>query len=226
MSVSCSLAWNKTTVDSCHFKSSISYNVTEKEVTLKTLLHMQFYCPIKTGSIEKINTIPIMLFTMHSLEEIRLKFVIPRSHKGCWETMTEKETKIKDVKGASYRHAQNLFVFLCFPWKTWALFWYQQLQLHSKVARIYSPTAPMWPFWAAIMRGVFPAWSAAFTWALWLRRSWRHSTWSAKAAAWRGVLWGKLTRPQLLLNNYNIPTYLPSQEPESTRWFGCFFHET
>lgn len=50
MSVSCSLAWNKTTVDSCHFKSSISYNVTEEEVTLKTLLHMQFYCPIKTGS--------------------------------------------------------------------------------------------------------------------------------------------------------------------------------
>lgn len=50
MSVSRSLAWNKTIVDSCHFKSSISYNVTEKEVTLKTLLHMQFYCPIKTGS--------------------------------------------------------------------------------------------------------------------------------------------------------------------------------
>lgn len=136
------------------------------------------------------------------------------------------EEKKKDVKVASYRHAQNLFVFLSFPRKTRSLIWDQQLQLHSKVARIYSPTAPMWPFWAAIMRGVFPAWSAAFTWALWLRRSWRHSTWSAKAAAWRGVLWGKLTWPQLLLNNYNIPIYLPSQEPESTRWFGYFFLRT
>jgi len=56
---------------------------------------------------------------------------------------------------------------------------------------MHLPTALTWPFWAAIMRAVFPAWSTAFTWALWLRRSWRHSTWSAKAAAWRGVLWAK-----------------------------------
>lgn len=54
----------------------------------------------------------------------------------------------------------------------------------------YLPTAPMCPFSAAIISGVFPELSAAFTCALWLKRSCKHSTWSAKAAAWSGVLRG------------------------------------
>lgn len=50
------------------------------------------------------------------------------------------------------------------------------------------PTVFVCPFSAAIIKGVFPEESTAFTWALWLSRSCRHSTWSVKAAAWRGVL--------------------------------------
>lgn len=51
-----------------------------------------------------------------------------------------------------------------------------------------SPTALVWPFSAAIMRGVLPTASTQFTCALLPSRSCRHSTWSVNAAAWRGVL--------------------------------------
>lgn len=50
------------------------------------------------------------------------------------------------------------------------------------------PTVFVCPFSAAIIKGVFPEESTAFTWALWPSRSCRHSTWSVKAAACRGVL--------------------------------------
>lgn len=54
------------------------------------------------------------------------------------------------------------------------------------------PTALVWPFSAAIMRGVLPPASTQFTCALWPSRSCRHSTWSVNAAAWRGVLTEKI----------------------------------
>lgn len=70
----------------------------------------------------------------------------------------------------------------------------------------YLPTAPAWPFSAAIISGVFPELSAAFTCALWLKRSCRHSTWSAKAAAWSGVL--KWESPIIALEHEGISKIL------------------
>lgn len=61
--------------------------------------------------------------------------------------------------------------------------------LRAEIYKVFSlPTVFVCPFSAAIIKGVFPEESTAFTWALWLSRSCRHSTWSVKAAAWRGVL--------------------------------------
>lgn len=62
------------------------------------------------------------------------------------------------------------------------------IRSHSLVVAWFLPTALVWPFSAAIMSGVFPTASTLLTWALWLSRSWRHSTWSVKAAACSGVL--------------------------------------
>lgn len=54
---------------------------------------------------------------------------------------------------------------------------------------VYWPTALVCPFRAAIISGVLCMWvSTTFAWAPWLRRRETHSTWSEKAAAWRGVL--------------------------------------
>lgn len=61
--------------------------------------------------------------------------------------------------------------------------------IRAEICKAFSlPTVFVCPFSAAIIKGVFPEESTAFTWALWLSRSCRHSTWSVKAAAWRGVL--------------------------------------
>lgn len=60
--------------------------------------------------------------------------------------------------------------------------------LAGKSREAFIPTALVWPFSAAIMSGVFPAASTLLTWELWLSSSWRHSTWSVKAAACSGVL--------------------------------------
>lgn len=108
----------------------------------------------------------------------------------CWETTTEKQKKFfTDIKVASYRHPHSLLYLPSF------IFTGGQQRLavwdsNRSSTRPYVPTAPRWPPCAAVMSGVLPAWSAAFTCALWLSSSCRHSTWSPKAAAWRGVLRG------------------------------------
>lgn len=62
-------------------------------------------------------------------------------------------------------------------------------KLRAEIHKAFSlPTVFVCPFSAAIIKGVFPEESTAFTWALWPSRSCRHSTWSVKAAACRGVL--------------------------------------
>lgn len=81
----------------------------------------------------------------------------------------------------------------------------------QRAAVTHSPTAPRCPPCAAIMSGVLPARSAAFTRALWLSSSCRHSTRSAKAAACRGVL-GSNTHSDTEGQRPNTPKILHMQE--------------
>lgn len=52
----------------------------------------------------------------------------------------------------------------------------------------FLPTIPADPFSAATIRHVFPELSKILIWPPWLSINWRHSTWSVRALACRGVL--------------------------------------
>lgn len=139
---------------------------------------MQLTAPQNQGSKQENRiTTALLLFTVCPREEVRLKLVIANV-KDCreeaavffngWKSMFVQQDTI------------HIMYFPCsvLPGRQWL----------PCGAGLHSPTAPTCPPCAAIMSGVLPAPSAAFTCALWLSSSCRHSTWSAKAAACRGVL--------------------------------------
>lgn len=132
-----------------------------------------------------------MLFTVCSWEEVRLKFVIANLHQDC------REEEVSFLNGwKAILLQKDTFPIIYFS--SWVSPGRQgspcraELQEQRAAGRqgcaLHSPTAPRCPPCAAIISGVLPARSAAFTRALWLSSSCRHSTWSAKAAACRGVL--------------------------------------